>query len=107
MTVDAPIHIKSYTWFLWGFQTVSVIFALTNFGMLLVTLLTVKGIYVPVLVIIPAVILLVMICIFTGYLLIRFSVQQRAQSYNNMNANPEIRELTELVRKIAEKVNVE
>jgi hypothetical protein len=85
--------IPLYIWFIWGFGFLSVFIGLINFGMSIVTMITVKGIYIP-LWIIPIVAGSVfLLCTFLGFIAERYDVWNRITSHQNLNANPEFKKL--------------
>lgn len=60
--------IPLYVWFTFGFSLMGIVVSMLNFGMLVVTVITVKGIIVPVWIIIPVGAVLISICVLVGYL---------------------------------------
>ena len=96
-----------YVWFLIGFSIFSIIMGIVNFGMVGLTLLTVKGISVPSWVIIVIASLIVIFCISIGYIFERYSIMDRIAHWQNDKYNPQMRqvlaELAEIKKKLDEK----
>jgi uncharacterized membrane protein AbrB (regulator of aidB expression) len=101
--------IPFYVWFLIGFGIISMIMGIVNFGMIGLTLLTVKGISVPSFVIVIITLLVVLFCISIGYTFQRYSILDRITNYQNDKYNPQVRlilsELSEIKKKLDEKNN--
>lgn len=91
--------IPYYVRFLWGFGYLSVIMSLVSFGMSLVTMITVKGFYMPLWLIPVVAILVVGLCTAIGVYAEKFDVQNRIGSHINKKANPE---LTDMAKDIVE-----
>ena len=92
--------IPYYVWFVYGFGIVSILIGIVNFGMSLVTMITVKGIYIPLWMILVVAVLVIGFCTATGYFFEKYAIWSRITSHQNMNINPEIRQLCEDVRYI-------
>lgn len=86
--------IPFYVWFLYGFGIISVFMAIINFGANLVTMITVKGIFVPVSAIPLVGGILLALCILIGHYFEKYSIWNRITSHQNQNMNPEIRQVS-------------
>lgn len=79
--------------FVWGFGILAVWIGLLNFGMAIVTMVTVKGVYIP-LWAIPAVAIGVLVfCTLIGHYFEKWDIWNRMTSHGNKAANPEISEI--------------
>ena len=87
--------IPYYVWFIYGFGIVSILIGIVNFGMSLVTMITVKGIYIPLWMIFIVAGLLIVLCTATGYFFEKYTIWSRVTSHQNLKINPEIRQLCE------------
>lgn len=103
MTITDKI-IPYYVWFGMGYGTISLFIAMINFGMLLVTLLTVRGIAIPGWMIAVVAATVMTACITVGWFLTKYDIQNRIAEYQNMNLNPQIRQIAEDARYIREKL---
>jgi hypothetical protein len=74
--------------------------ALTSFGMSLVTMLTVKGIYISIWTLLLIGGGTVTFCIGVGYCFEKWDVQNRITSHSNQTANPEFLKIYKLVTDI-------
>ena len=92
--------IPYYVWFTWGFGFISNPISIINFGMLFITLITVKGIYIPSWMIPVIVGLDILACIAVGHYFEKYSVWNRISSHQNQNMNPEIKQLSDDVKEI-------
>jgi fatty acid desaturase len=92
--------IPFYVWFLYGFGIISVFMAIINFGANLVTMITVKGIFVPVSAIPIVAGILLTLCILIGHYFEKYNVWNRITSHQNQRMNPEIRQLSADVKEI-------
>lgn len=82
------------------------VIGIANFGMLAVTLITVKGIYIP-LWLIPAIgISVVGGCIWIGWFFIRYDIQNRITEYLNANSNPQINQIQSDLNAIKERLEI-
>ena len=103
-----------YVWFFYGFAIVSVVMGIVNFGMVGVTMLTVKGIDIPSWSIILVVIIMMISCTAMGYFFDKNKIWNRVTSYQNQNTNPEIaqmfanlKELSNDIKSIKVKLEIE
>ena len=98
--------IPQYVRFQWGYGYVSLVMALISFGMSMITMLTVKGIYISIWVLglIGAVILLA--CTGIGYYLEKRDVQNRITSHMNKTANPEFKQMCRDIALIKKQLGV-
>jgi membrane-bound ClpP family serine protease len=94
--------IPFYVWFGYGFATISVFIGIINFGMLVVTMITVKGIYVPSWAVVILALLVFVVCVSTGYLFDKYKIWKRITSYQNIHANPELKGIYDDVKCIRE-----
>ena len=106
--------IPYYVWFFYGFGIVSVVMGITNFGMIAVTLLTVKGILIPSWSIAVVVLLMIIFCIIVGFFFDKYKIWNKVTSYQNQNTNPEIaqmfsnlKELSNDIKAIKAKLGIE
>lgn len=93
-----------YVWFGVGYGVISLFMAVVNFGMLAITLLTVKGIYVPSWSLVIFAILVSLVCITIGYLFIKYDIGNRIVEYQNEKMNPQIKQITEDVKWLREQM---
>jgi hypothetical protein len=91
-----------YVWFALGFGVVSLFIAIINFGMILITLLTVKGISVPSWSVIAVAISLFVGLTFVGWFFVRYDIQNRIAEYQNLNMNPQIKQIADDVKWLKE-----
>ena len=94
--------IPLYVWFGVGYGVISLFMAVVNFGMLSITLLTVKGIYVPSWFLVIFAILVSLICITIGYLFIKYNIGNQIVEYQNIKMNPQIKQIAEDVKWLKE-----
>lgn len=85
--------IRQYVRFQWGYGYVSLAMAICSFGMAGVTLLTVKGMYIPLWLICGIAIAAIAFCGWLGYFCEKHDIQNRITSHANRNANPEFDQL--------------
>ena len=75
---------------------------LINYGMNLVTVVTVKGLFIP-LWAVPLIVLVgILICIAVGYYFEKYSVWNRITSYANKGSNPEVAKINQMAVDIQE-----
>jgi hypothetical protein len=89
-----------YVWFVLGFGIIAILIGIVNFGMNVVTMFTVKGIYMPFWIIPIAVAALIGICTGIGYFFERYDIWNRIISHQNQRMNPEIRQMAEDIKEI-------
>jgi len=92
--------IPYYVRFLWGFGYLGVFIGLVNFGVNIITMITVKGFYVPLWVIPIVGAVLILFCTGIGYYFEKHDVQNRIISHANRNANPEFAQQCAEVKEI-------
>ena len=93
-------------WFEYGFARVSIVLAAVNTGMLIVTVITVKGLYVP-LWVVPSVVAVVCVaCVVAGYYYETRGIWGKMISRQNRNMNPEFVRLCDDVEKIKRKLEI-
>jgi len=85
--------IPYYVWFTFGSNVISIVISTLNFGMILVTLITVRGIQVPLWMIPAVAAMYALACIATGYFFEKYKIWDRITSHQNVNANPQMRDL--------------
>jgi len=98
--------IPLYVWFAASFGMISMILGALNFGMLAVTLITVKGIYIPSWMIPAVVFLIIAYCIITGFLMEKYDIMNRILNHQNRKQNPQIKQISEdvaYIKKMLEK----
>ena len=83
--------IPYWVWFILGFGCLSVIFSMGNYAINFITLLTVKGIYIPLWAIMGLIVVMIGICMFVGWVFETYQIWDRITSHQNRNMNPEIR----------------
>jgi len=94
--------IPFYVRFLWGFGYISIILGLISFGMNLITMITVKGFYIP-LWLIPLVAMgVILFCTAIGYYFEKHDVQNRISSHSNKKANPELNKIMDELARVDE-----
>lgn len=94
--------IPLYVWFGVGYGVISLFMAVVNFGMLAITLLTVKGINVPSWSLVIFAVIVSLICITIGYLFIKYNIGNRIVEYQNQNMNPQIKQISDDVKWLKE-----
>ena len=99
MTVTDRL-IPYYVWFVFGFGIIAILIGIVNFGMNLVTMFTVKGIYMPFWIIPIAVAALVAFCTGIGWFLEKYDIWNRITSHQNRRMNPEIRQMADDIKEI-------
>jgi len=92
--------IPFYVWFVMGFGIIAILIGIVNFGMNVVTMFTVKGIYMPFWIIPIAVAALVAFCIGIGWFFETYDIWNRITSHQNRRMNPELRQMAEDIREI-------
>ena len=81
--------------------------ALISFGMSLVTMLTVKGIYISTWILIVIGAGVIIVCTGIGYYFEKNDIQNRITSHANKNANPEFKQVCKDIDKIKKKLGIE
>jgi len=99
MTVTDRL-IPYYVWFVFGFGIIAILIGIVNFGMNLVTMFTVKGIYMPFWIIPIAVAALVAFCTGIGWFFEKYDIWNRITSHQNRRMNPEIRQMADDIKEI-------
>jgi hypothetical protein len=94
--------IPYYVRFLWGFGYIGVFIGLVNFGMILITTITVKGFYIPLWVIPIVGAAVILFCTGVGYYFEKYDIQKRIASHSNRNANTEFAQQCAEVKEILE-----
>ena len=98
--------IPQYVRFQWGYGYVSLVLALISFGMSLVTMLTVRGIYISLWMLILIGLGVVIFCTGLGYYFEKKDVQNRITSHSNKNANPELVKICKDIALIKKKLEI-
>lgn len=96
-----------YLWFVLGFGVVSVGIGIGNSAMVLVTMLTVKQIYVPLWAIVVFGLLLISFCMLIGWSFEHYKIWDRINSHANQNMNPEIRSICSDMKEIRAALNIQ
>jgi hypothetical protein len=96
--VDRAIPL--YVWFAAAFGMISMILGALNFGMLAVTLITVKGIYIPTWMIPVVAITIIAYCIIMGFIMEKYDIMNRILNHQNRNQNPQMKQISEDVAAI-------
>ena len=92
--------IPFYVRFIYGFGFISVLIGMISFGTNIVTMITVKGFYIPAWWIPVVAVGIIIGCICLGYYLEKYDILNRISSHSNQNANPELKQLCEDVKEI-------
>jgi hypothetical protein len=92
--------IKLAAWFMYGFGIVSMMIGIANFGMILVTVITVKGIDIPLWAIPALGTIVIVFCTAVGYFFKKYGIWEKITSYNNTQTNPEIKQVCQDVKDI-------
>ena len=92
--------IKLLAWFIYGFGIVSMMIGIANFGMILVTVITIKGIDIPLWAIPALGISVIVFCTAIGYAFKKYGIWEMVTSYNNQQTNPEIKQLCQDVKDV-------
>jgi len=87
--------IPQFVRFQWGYGYISLGLAILSFGMSIVTMLTVKGIYISMWMLMLVGVIGLIGCLVLGYFCERFDIQNRIASHTNNAANPEFKRLCE------------
>lgn len=98
--------IPQYVRFQWGYGYVSLALALISFGMSLVTMLTVKGIYISLWMLLLIGVGVVVFCTGLGYYFEKKDIQNRITSHVNNNANPEVTKMCKDIVLIKKKLGI-
>jgi uncharacterized membrane protein len=98
--------VPQYVRFLWGYGYVSLAMAMTSFGMSLVTMLTVKGIYISLWTLLLIGGGVVIFCTSIGYCFEKKNIQNRITSHVNKNANPEFKKVCRDIVLIKKKLEI-
>ena len=104
-TVDTLI--PYYYWFKSGFGEISLPMALVNLAMLITTLLTVKGIYIPLWVIPVIAVFVIGGCVFVGWFMQTYEINSRINSLVNQKQNPEIKSMHDDMKLIKKHLGLE
>lgn len=80
-------------WFEYGFGKISLLIGIINFGMLFITMITVKGIYIPAWMIIIFTLIIIALCIIIGYFFEKYAIWNRITSHLNLRVNPEVKQM--------------
>lgn len=99
--------IPQFVRFQWGYGYISLGLAILSFGMSIVTMLTVKGIYISLWMLCGIGIAGLLACLALGYICEKYDVMNRITSHANIAANPEIKKMYEDVRWIRHRMEME
>jgi hypothetical protein len=91
---------------MYGFGTIGVVIGTLNFGLMITTLMTVKGIYIPAWVIVVISGLVIICCTATGYYFEKYAIWKRTISHQNQNVNPELLKLLNDMELIKKKIGI-
>ena len=95
--------IPYYYWFKSGFGEISLPMGLINLALLIVTMMTVKGIYIPMW-IIPIIAVVVIIgCTFVGWFFQHYEINGRIATLVIQKQNPELDQLCKGVKELVER----
>jgi len=92
--------IPFYIWFTLGFGVVAVILGIINFCVNIITMLTVKQIYIPLWAVVLLSLFTVIFCVFVGWFFEYYKIWDRMTSHTNRKMNPEIRSIVSDIQKI-------
>jgi len=96
--------IPQYVRFTWGYSYINLVIAITSFGLNIITVVTVKGIYMP-LWILPIIgVTIIIIGGLIGFYFEKKGVINRINSHANQNANPEFLRLCKDVKEIKDRL---
>lgn len=99
--------IPYYVWFVYGFGTIGIGISTINFGMIILTYITVKNIFIPYWTIFIFSGMVILISTTVGYLFEKYKIWKRVISHQNQNVNPEIVEILENIKLINKKLGIE
>lgn len=99
--------IPLYVWFAAAFGPMAMVISAINFGMIVVTLITVKGIYVPSWMVPVVAISIVLFSVATGYVMERYDIMNRILYHQNLNQNPQMKQISEDVATIKKLLEVQ
>jgi hypothetical protein len=97
--------IPYYVRFWWGFGYVSILLGIVNFGLNIVTAITVKGIYIPLWVIPLVAGGVILFCISVGLFSERYDIENRISTHKNLQSNPEFKQMCLDIKEIKDKLN--
>jgi hypothetical protein len=98
--------IPYYVRFQWGYSYVSLVMTLVGFAVSIITMLTVKGIYVPLWAIGLIGSGIMLFCSALGTFTEKKDIQNRITSHSNQNANPEFQDIFRKVTKTRDDVEL-
>jgi len=99
--------IPMYVRFGYGFGIISIFLGLISFGMNVVTMITVKGFYVPAWLIPIVGVGIVILCICIGYVLEKKNVLSRISTHSSTKINTEFRDMCQDVKEIKQMMKEE
>jgi hypothetical protein len=96
--------IPYYWWFKSGFAETSLPLSMVNLALLIITMLTVRGINIPLLMLPVIAGAVILFCIGVGWFFETYGITGRLNSRITTKQNPEIYEMCQNVKKIIEKL---
>lgn len=99
--------IPQFVRFQWGYGYISLALAIMSFGMSIVTMLTVKGIYISLWMLCGIAIAGAIVCFLLGYFCEKYDIMNRIATHINTTANPEIKKMYEDVQWIKQRMELE
>jgi hypothetical protein len=91
-------------WLEWGIGKLGLYVSAITLGLMIITTLTVKGIYIPVWAFVPIGVAVIATCMFYGWVLDSRNVMARMTSHLNKRGNPEWNEMVAAVERIEKKL---
>ena len=95
-----------YTRFVYGFGIISILIGIVNFGMLAITMITVKGIYIPLWMIPVFAFIVGIFCTASGWFFEKYEIWNRITSHQNKNTNPEFKGLLKDIEIIKNNIEI-
>jgi hypothetical protein len=103
-TIDKIV--PAYVWFVYGFGTVQLPLGIVSLVVTITTLITVKGIYIPMWMLPVSVLIITVFCTILGYLMTKHGIWNKTTSYANRAANPEISRMCKDLEMIKEHLGI-
>lgn len=92
--------IPYYYWFKNGFGEISVPMALVNLALLVVTMITVKGIYIPLWIVPIIAVVVICACVGVGWFFEKYDINSRIATHVTKKQNPMLNEMFEILKKM-------
>jgi hypothetical protein len=99
--------IPYWVWFTMGFAVVSMMLGIANFGLIVVAVITLKGLYIPAWAVVVIGLAVAAFCVGVGWFFIRYDIQNRITHYLNANANPQINQIQDDLNAIKKRLEIE